>query len=62
MSLSLEEFLRRFLLPPAPQEPFKELEAIPQFKATAKLGEFLQARFSQSFLAERRTRFASASD
>ena len=30
---------------------FKELEPIPQFKATAKLGEFLEARFSQSFLA-----------
>ncbi|PYX77038.1 MAG: hypothetical protein DMG78_00020 [Acidobacteria bacterium] len=28
---------------------FKELEPIPQFKATAKLGEFLEARFSQSF-------------
>ena len=28
---------------------FKELDAIPQFKATAKLGEFLEARFSQSF-------------
>jgi len=28
---------------------FKELDAIPQFRATAKLGEFLQARFSQSF-------------
>ncbi|MGA7078798.1 MAG: hypothetical protein ACLQEI_11280 [Terriglobales bacterium] len=28
---------------------FKELEAIPQFKVTAKLGEFLEARFSQSF-------------
>jgi hypothetical protein len=28
---------------------FKELEPIPQFKATAKLGEFLAARFSQSF-------------
>ena len=27
----------------------KGLEAIPQFKATAKLGEFLEARFSQSF-------------
>jgi hypothetical protein len=27
---------------------FKELEPIPQFKATAKLGEFLEARFSQS--------------
>jgi len=30
---------------------FKELDPIPQFKATAKLGEFLEARFSQSFLA-----------
>jgi len=28
---------------------FKELEPIPQFKATAKLSEFLEARFSQSF-------------
>jgi hypothetical protein len=28
---------------------FKELEPISQFKATAKLGEFLEARFSQSF-------------
>ena len=28
---------------------FKELDQIPQFKATAKLGEFLEARFSQSF-------------
>jgi hypothetical protein len=28
---------------------FKELEPIPQFKATAKLGEFLEMRFSQSF-------------
>ena len=28
---------------------FKELEPIPRFKATAKLGEFLEARFSQSF-------------
>jgi hypothetical protein len=27
----------------------KELDPIPQFKATAKLGEFLEARFSQSF-------------
>jgi hypothetical protein len=26
---------------------FKELEPIPQFKATAKLGEFLEARFSR---------------
>jgi hypothetical protein len=26
-----------------------ELDPIPQFKATAKLGKFLEARFSQSF-------------
>ena len=28
---------------------FKKLDPILQFKATAKLGEFLEARFSQSF-------------
>jgi len=28
---------------------FKELEPIPQFGATAKTGEFLETRFSQSF-------------
>ncbi len=28
---------------------FKGLDPIPQFRATAKLGEFLEARFSQSF-------------
>ena len=28
---------------------FKELDPVPQFKATAKLREFLEARFSQSF-------------
>jgi hypothetical protein len=28
---------------------FKELDTIPQFRAAAKLGEFLEARFSQSF-------------
>ncbi len=28
---------------------FKELEPIPQFRATAKLGEFLEMKFSQSF-------------
>lgn len=28
---------------------FKELDPIPQFKVTAKLGEFLESRFSQSF-------------
>ena len=29
--------------------PFKELEPIPQFKATAKLGAFLETRFKQRF-------------
>ena len=28
---------------------FKELDPIPQFKATAKLGGFLETRFEQSF-------------
>ena len=28
---------------------FKELEPIPQFRATTKLGEFLEKRFSQLF-------------
>jgi hypothetical protein len=28
---------------------FKKLDPIPQFKATAKLGEFLESRLSQSF-------------
>jgi len=28
---------------------FKELDPIPQFRATAKLGEFLETRFSKSF-------------
>ena len=28
---------------------FKELDPVPQFKATAKLGEFLETRFSHSF-------------
>jgi len=28
---------------------FKELDPIPQFKATAKLGEFLEAQFSGAF-------------
>jgi hypothetical protein len=28
---------------------FKELDPIPQFKATAKLGEFLESRFCRSF-------------
>lgn len=29
---------------------FKELESIPHFESTAKLEEFLEARFSQAFL------------
>jgi len=28
---------------------FKKLDPVPQFKATAKLGEFLEAQFSQAF-------------
>jgi hypothetical protein len=28
---------------------FKELDATPQFKATAKLGEFIEAHFPESF-------------
>ena len=28
---------------------FKELDPIPHFRPTAKLGEFLETRFSQSF-------------
>jgi hypothetical protein len=28
---------------------FKELDPVPQFKVTAKFGEFLESRFSQSF-------------
>jgi hypothetical protein len=37
---------------------FKELEPIPQFKATAKLSEFLEGRFSQSFWFVGRCRHA----
>ena len=46
-----EEFQSRTIwsLSNAFTSAFKELEAIPQFRATAKLGEFLEARFSQSF-------------
>jgi hypothetical protein len=28
---------------------FKELDPVPQFRATAKLGEYLEARFSRTF-------------
>ena len=46
-----EEFRSRTIwsLSNAFTSAFKELDPIPQFKATAKLGEFLEARFAQSF-------------
>ena len=46
-----EEFRSRTIwsLSNAFTSAFKELDPIPQFKATAKLGEFLEGRFSQSF-------------
>ena len=46
-----EEFRSRTIwsLSNAFTSAFKELEPIPQFKARAKLGEFLDAHFSQSF-------------
>jgi len=46
-----EEFRSRTIwsLSNAFKSAFKELDPIPQFKATAKLGEFLESRFSQSF-------------
>ena len=48
-----EEFRARTIwsLSNAFTSAFKELDPIPQFRATAKLGEFLEARFSQSFQA-----------
>jgi hypothetical protein len=36
-------------VPNAFTSAFKELDPIPQFKAPAKLAEFLEARFSKSF-------------
>jgi len=46
-----EEFRSRTIwsLSNAFTSAFKELDPIPQFEATAKLGEFLETRFSQSF-------------
>jgi hypothetical protein len=46
-----EEFQSRTIwsLSNAFTSAFKEVDPIPQFRATAKLGEFLEARFSQSF-------------
>jgi hypothetical protein len=45
-----EEFRPRTIwsLSKAFTSAFKELDPVPQFKATAKLGEFLETRFSQS--------------
>lgn len=46
-----EEFRSRTIwnLSNAFTSAFKELEPIPQFKATAKVGEFLEARCSQFY-------------
>ena len=46
-----EEFRTRTIwsLSNAFTSAFKELDPIPQFRATARLGEFLEARFSESF-------------
>ncbi len=46
-----EEFKSRTIwsLSNAFTSAFKELDPIPQFRVTAKLGEFLEAWFSQSF-------------
>ena len=43
-----EEFRPRTIWSLSNASAFKELDAIPQFKATAKLEEFLEGRFSQS--------------
>ena len=49
--LKYEEFRSRTIwsLSNAFTSAFKELDPVPQFRATAKLGEFLEARFSGSF-------------
>lgn len=46
-----QEFQSRTIwsLSNASTSAFMELEPIPQVKATARLGEFLESRFSQSF-------------
>jgi hypothetical protein len=48
---SYEEFRPRTIwsLSNAFTSAFKTLESIPQFKATAKFGDFLAVRFSRSF-------------
>lgn len=49
--LKYEEFRSRTIwsLSNAFTSAFKELDPIPQFRAPAKLGEFLETRFSQAF-------------
>ena len=49
-ALKYDQFRPRTIwsLSSAFRSAFKELAPIPQFKATAKLGEFLESRFSQS--------------
>jgi hypothetical protein len=49
-NLQHEEFAPRTMwsLSNAFTSAFKELDPIPQFKATAELGQFLESRFSQS--------------
>jgi hypothetical protein len=49
-SRKYEEFQPRTIwrLSNAFTSAFKELDPVPQFKATAKLGELLEVRFSQS--------------
>ena len=41
--------MKRFEVSKAFTSALKELYPIPQFKTGAKLGEFLETRFSQSF-------------
>src|SRR3981081_151499 len=56
-----EEFRPRMIwsLSNAFTSAFKELDPIPQFKATAKLGQFLEARSSQAFYPKGRSRLAA---
>jgi hypothetical protein len=51
LELKYEEFRPRTIwsLSNAFTSPSKELDPIPQFRDAAKLGESLEARFSQSF-------------
>jgi len=56
-----DEFKPRTIWSPsnAVTSAFKELNPIPQFKATAKLGKFLEARFSQSWAVSASCRSSS---